>query len=80
MESTHHDPILNFVLRIMLIIYIHLKNCDPEKTMMLLCATTGGASKQETHMEESTTARNRAGENKYQQPCTNRVTRGEWAL
>jgi hypothetical protein len=73
-ENTHHDPILNFVLRVMFIIHIHLKNCDPEKTMTPLCATTGDASKQETHMEESTTARYWAGENKYQQPCTSGVT------
>jgi len=64
-KNTHHDPILNLVLRVMLIIYIHLKSRNPEKTMMSLCATTGGASKQETYMEESTTARYWAGENKY---------------
>jgi hypothetical protein len=70
MENTHHNPMLNLVLQIKLIIYIHLKGCDPEKTMMPLCATTGSASKQETYMEESTTARYWTGENKYQQPCT----------
>jgi hypothetical protein len=75
-KNTHHDPILNLVLRVMLIIYIHLKSRNPEKTMMPLCATAGGASKQETYMEESTTARYWAGENKYQQPCTS-VARGE---
>src|ERR1700735_3720581 len=66
MENTHHNPMLNLVLQIKLIIYIHLKGCDPEKTMMPLCATTGSASKQETYMEESTTARYWTGENKYQ--------------
>jgi hypothetical protein len=75
-ENTHHDPMLNLVLRIKLIIYIHLKGRDPEKTMMPLRATTGGASKQETYMEESTTAKYWTGANKCQQPCMS-VTRGE---
>ena len=65
MENTHHDPMLKFVLRVMLIIYIHLKGRDPEKTMMPLCATIGVARKQETYMEEITTARYWTGENKY---------------
>ncbi|KIM75566.1 hypothetical protein PILCRDRAFT_827119 [Piloderma croceum F 1598] len=30
-EERNYDPILNFVLWVMLIIYIHLKARDPEK-------------------------------------------------
>ena len=68
-KNTYHDPILNLILWVMQIIYIHLKSRDPEKTMMPLYATTSSASKQETYMEESTTARYWAGENGYQQPA-----------
>jgi hypothetical protein len=62
---------LNFVLWVMLIIYVHLKGRNPEKTMTPLCATTDGVRKQETYIEEITTARYWTEERKtYQQPCT----------
>jgi hypothetical protein len=73
-KNTHYDPILNFVLWVMLIIYIHLKGRDPEKTMTPLCAMTDGASKPETYIEEITTARYWTEGGKYQQPCTVSVT------
>jgi hypothetical protein len=73
-ENTHHDPSSYLVILVILMIHIHLKSRDPEKTMMPLCATTGSASKQETYMEENTTARYITGENKYQQPWSSCVT------
>jgi hypothetical protein len=56
-ENTHHNPILKSVRWVILIIYIHLKSRDPEKTMAPLCAMTGEGSEQETYIEDITTAR-----------------------